>query len=62
LTAFGGYFLFNVLFFYLTGGYEAHPSVWYEVIGPNHNPNLWGAACILIGLPTIIYGKIKKPS
>jgi hypothetical protein len=60
LTAFGGYFLFNLLYFYLTGGYEAHPSVWYEVIGPNHNPNLWGIAFIFLGLPVLIYSKIKK--
>lgn len=60
LTAFGGYFLFNLLYFYLTGGYEAHPSVWYEVIGPNHNPNLWGVAFIFLGLPVLIYSKIKK--
>lgn len=60
LTAFGGYFLFNLLYFYLTGGYEAHPSAWYEVIGPNHNPNLWGIAFIFLGLPVLIYSKIKK--
>jgi hypothetical protein len=60
LTAFGGYFIFNLLYFYLTGGYEAHPSVWYEVIGPNHNPNLWGIAFIFLGLPVLIYSKIKK--
>jgi hypothetical protein len=60
MTAFGSYFLFNLLYFYLTGGYEAHPSVWYEVIGPNHNPNLWGVAFIFIGLPVLIHSKIKK--
>jgi magnesium-transporting ATPase (P-type) len=60
LTAFGGYFLFNLLYFYLTGGYEAHPSVWYEVIGPLHNPNLWAVACVFLGLPLLIYGKMKR--
>jgi hypothetical protein len=60
LIAFGGYFIFNILYYYLTGGYEAHPSVWYEVIGPLHNPNLWGVACVFLGLPLLIYGKMKR--
>ena len=59
LMAFGGYFVFNTLYYYLTGGYEAHPSVWYEVIGPLHDPNLWAMACVL-GLPLLIYGKMKS--
>ena len=60
MVAFGGYFLFNTLYYYLTGSYQAHPSVWYEVIGPLHNPNLWGLAFIFVGLPLIIQGCIKK--
>jgi hypothetical protein len=60
MVAFGGYFLFNTLYYYLTGTYSAHPSVWYEVIGPLHNPNLWGLAFIFVGLPLIVQGKIKK--
>jgi hypothetical protein len=59
-VAFGGYFVFNTFYYYLTGGYGAHPSVWYEVIGPLHNPNLWAVACIFIGVPLIVYSKIKK--
>ena len=59
MTAFGGYFVFNTLFYYLTGGYEAHPSVWYEVIGPLHNPNLWSATFVILGLAVLIRGKIK---
>jgi hypothetical protein len=62
LEAFGSYFLFNILYYYLTGGYGAHPSVWYEVIGPNHNPNLWALAFIFLGVPVIIYGKTKSKS
>lgn len=27
MVAFGSYFLFNTLYYYLTGNYEAHPSV-----------------------------------
>lgn len=57
LTAFGGYFLFNLLYFYLTGGYEAHPSVWYEVIGPLHNPDLWCVAFFFLGLALILRRK-----
>jgi hypothetical protein len=60
LTAFGGYFLFNTLTYYLTGGYPAHPSVWYEVIGPLHNSNLWSIALISVGVPLIIQGRTKK--
>ena len=60
MVAFGSYFLFNTLYYYLTGTYTAHPSVWYEVIGPLHNPNLWGLAFIFVGVPLIIQGKIKK--
>jgi hypothetical protein len=51
ITAFGGYFLFNTLYFYLTGGYAAHPNVWYEIIGPPHNPNvLWCVTFLFLGL------------
>ncbi len=60
MVAFGSYFLFNTLYYYLTGSYEAHPSVWYEVIGPLHNPNLWGLAFIFVGIPLIIQSKIKQ--
>ncbi len=57
MIAFGGYFLFNTMYYYLTGGYEAHPSVWYEVIGPLHNPNLWCIAFLLLGLAIVINWK-----
>jgi len=56
ILAFGGYFVFNTLFYYLTGGYGAHPSVWYEVIGPLHNPYLWCASFVLLGSAILIYG------
>jgi len=62
LLAFGSYFLFNTLYYYLTGTYEAHPSVWYEVIGPLHNPNLWGLAVMFLGVPLIIKGRKKGKS
>jgi hypothetical protein len=60
MVAFGSYFLFNTLYYILTGGYEAHPSVWYEVIGPLHNPNLWALAFIFLGIPLIIQIRLKK--
>jgi cytochrome bd-type quinol oxidase subunit 2 len=60
LLAFGSYFIFNTFYYYLTGGYAAHPSVWYEVIGPLHNPNLWAIALIFLGVPVLIHSKNKK--
>ena len=60
MIAFGSYFVFNTLYYYLTGTYRAHPSVWYEVIGPLHNPNLWAIALIFLGVPLIAYGKRKN--
>ena len=62
MVAFGGYFIFNTIIYYLTGGYEAHPSVWYEVIGPLHNPNLWCVAFIFLGLAVLVRSKVKKPA
>jgi hypothetical protein len=60
MTAFGGYFVFNTIYYYVTGGYEAHPSVWYEVIGPLHNPNLWCAAFLFLGLAVLARSRIKE--
>ncbi|MGA3111123.1 MAG: hypothetical protein ABSE15_03725 [Candidatus Bathyarchaeia archaeon] len=59
LVAFGGYFIFNILYYFLTGTYSAHPSVWYEVIGPLHSDNLWIVSLVFLGASLIIYGKIK---
>jgi hypothetical protein len=50
MMAFGGYFVFNLLYYYFTGGYAAHPNVWYEVIGPLHNLNLWCVTFLFLGL------------
>ena len=61
MTALGGYFTFNILYYYLTGGYAAHPSVWYEIIGPLHNPDLWCVAFLFLGLAVMFRGKTKKP-
>jgi hypothetical protein len=61
VTALGGYFTFNILYYYITGGYAAHPSVWYEIIGPLHNPDLWCVAFLFLGLAIIFRRKTKKP-
>jgi hypothetical protein len=60
MVVFGSYFIFNVFYYYLTGGYQANPSVWYEVIGPLHNPNLWTIALTFLGIAMLIYSKISK--
>jgi hypothetical protein len=31
MVALGSYFVFHILYYYLTGGYESHPGVWYEL-------------------------------
>ena len=54
LSVLGGYFLFNVFFYYSTGGYDANPSVWYEVIGPLHNPYFWCFTLFFLGLVVVI--------
>jgi hypothetical protein len=58
VTVFGAYFVFNILYYYLTGGYAAHPSVWYEIIGPLHNPDLWCVSLVLVGLAMMAYGRL----
>lgn len=62
LMGLGGYFVITTIYYYLTGGYSAHPSVWYEVIGPLHNPNLWVIALVFLGLPLMVLGRTKKNS
>ena len=60
MLAFGGYFIFNLLYFYLTGGYAPHPNVWYEMIGPPHNVNLWCLVFVFLGLTLLISGKHQR--
>ena len=60
MVSLSGYFIFNLFYYYLTGTYSAHPSVWYEVIGPLHNPNLSAVALVLVGAPLIAYAKLRK--
>ena len=62
MLAFGGYFIFNLLYFYLTGGYAPHPNVWYEMIGPPHNVNLWALIFVFLGLVLLVSGNEKSNS
>jgi hypothetical protein len=57
---FGCYFIFNLLYFYLTGGYAPHPNVWYEMIGPPHNVNLWALVFVFLGLVLMVNGNKKE--
>ncbi len=52
-VAFGGYFLFAILVYFLAGGYEANRSAWYEMIFL-HNPYLWCLVFLFTGLPVIL--------
>jgi hypothetical protein len=60
LLAFSGYFIVNLFYYYLTGGYSAHPSVWYEVISPLHNPHLWTIALAFLGVIVLLYARARK--
>ena len=60
MMAFGGYFFFSLLYYYFTQGYSAHPNIWYEVVGPLHNPNLWCVTFLFLGLALLASRKIKN--
>jgi hypothetical protein len=59
LAVLGAYFWFNVFFYYSTGGYPANPSVWYEVVGPLHNPYFWCFTLLFLGLVAAL--RFKTP-
>ncbi|MCW4018233.1 MAG: hypothetical protein NWF00_06100 [Candidatus Bathyarchaeota archaeon] len=52
-VAFGGYFVFAVLVYFLAGGFEANRSAWYEMIVP-HNPYIWCLIFLFTGLPLLL--------
>ncbi len=52
-VAFGGYFLFAILVYFIAGGYEANRSAWYEMIVP-HNPYLWCLVFLFTGIPLVL--------
>ena len=61
ILALGGYFMFNVFFYYFTGEYQANPSVWYEIIGPLHNPYFWCFTLVFLGLSIVLsFKKTRK--
>ncbi len=49
-VAFGGYFAFAFLVYFVAGGYAANRSAWYEMIFP-HNPYLWCLIFLFTGIP-----------
>ncbi len=62
LVALGAYFVFHLVYYYAVGGYAPDPPVWYEIIGPLHNPNLWALSLLFLGAPLIAYGKMTRGS
>lgn len=50
LIGLGLYFTLIIIIYYLIGGYHAHPTVWMEILGPVHNPDLWCVALIPLGV------------
>jgi hypothetical protein len=56
ILALGGYFLFHMFYYYLTSGFEAHSSVWYEIIGPLHNPYFWCLSLFFLGFVVLFHG------
>ena len=57
-VAFGGYFAFAILVYFVAGGYAANRSAWYEMIVP-HNPYLWCLIFLFTGLP-LVFTRLKK--
>jgi hypothetical protein len=55
ILALGAYFLFHMFYYYLLGGFDAHPSVWYEVIGPLHNPYFWCLSLFFVGFAVLLH-------
>jgi hypothetical protein len=60
MMALGGYFIFILFYYYLTGGYAAHPNVWYEIIGPLHTLDLiWCVTFLFLGLALLTSRKLR---
>jgi len=60
MAALGGYFLFILFYYYLTGQYAAHPNVWYEIVGPLHNLDLiWCITFLFLGL-ALLFSRESK--
>lgn len=50
MLAFGCYFIVIIILYLLIGGYHVRPTVFMELLGPLHNPDLWCASFILPGI------------
>jgi hypothetical protein len=57
-AAFGAYYVFAVLVYFIGGGYATRPWAWYEMIVP-HNPYLWCVIFLVVGLPLLVRYKIR---
>lgn len=49
MIAFVGYLALGVVLYFIAGGYAGQPTVWHEIVVP-HNPDLWSASFLLLGL------------
>jgi hypothetical protein len=59
MTALGGYFVFMLALYFLSGGYSAQPTAWMEIIGP-HNADMWCISFLALGLLLLtIKNKVK---
>ncbi|MGF3523294.1 MAG: hypothetical protein ACQXXJ_09425 [Candidatus Bathyarchaeia archaeon] len=56
--AFGAYYIFAILVYFVSGGYAARPWAWYEMIVP-HNPYLWCVIFLFVGAPFLVGYRIK---
>ncbi len=52
-VAFGGYFIFAIIVYFVSGGFAAHRSAWFELIVP-HNPYAWCVIFLFTGLPLLL--------
>lgn len=57
MVGLGIYYGLILVIYALFGGYYAHPTVWMEILGPNHNPDMWCVSLIPLGLYLTIRSK-----
>jgi hypothetical protein len=46
----GFYFVLQAIIYVLIGGYHAHPTVWMEILMPEHNPDFWCISFTISGI------------
>lgn len=54
LMFFGFYFVLILVLYLFAGGYHKRPTVWMEILGPVHNPDLWCLSFLLLGLRLLV--------